>query len=517
MSRMGTFREWCARYADVVHAAFFFACFVGASIAGTHDLPLLSDNQHYFFIAERAASGVPPHISQFDPKNALGILIPAGAIRIGRLAGIDDLVAVRMISIAAGALAVALIWPLARRLTGSATAAWIGSAAMLALHRFVLMAAMGAQPKVFLVLFVAASLFLVSMRRWFLAGLAAGATFLCWQPGAALIVAGALALPLGGAGRRATVSFLVAATATLVCYEAYFVYHGILAEQLAQAFWFPMEYMEKRPIAPRPILRRAFWVLGSSQGWTVWSAVPLLFLVWLAVVWSGWWRRSSIVARAMRARPDRIYFTLGAHAALANCLLSFQGFPDRFFLDPFMAVAAGWIVARPLDRLEIASFGTKCRRLVPGAMMLGLAGLAISGHWNYRDVDGLSQQRKLGAAVGKLLEGGLGVYAVGCTHLLAFNRADNFTPYGFFFRGVADFLQVTSGGQTYRPLRDGKMPDVILVSRGSYLKDQPWFEEEYARAKTEVPGNSAVQVWLRVRRGKDGFNRDSPVTSAASP
>jgi hypothetical protein len=517
MNREGIIRAWCARHPDVLHAAFFFACFVVASLAGTNDLPLLSDSQHYFFIAERAASGVPPHVSQFDPKNALGIFIPAGAIHIGRMVGIDDLLATRIASVTAGALAVALVWPLARRLTGSTTASWISSVAMLSLNRFVLVAAMGSQPKVFLVSFIVGSLLFFSMRRWVFAGLAAGAAFLCWQPAGALVAAGGLALLLGGAGRRAAASFLVAAVATLVCHEAYFAYHGILSEHLAQAYWFPMQFMEKPPTAPRAVLRRATWVLGASQGLTFWSVVPVMFLVWLAVFWAGWWRRASTVAEEMAGRPDRIYFTLGAHAALANCLLSFQGFPDRFFLDPFMALATGWLVARPMAHLELAWARRKGRHLVAGAALAGLAVLAFSGHWNYRDLQGLTRQRESAVTVGKLLDAGFGVYAVGCTHLLAFNHADNFTRYGFFFRGVAEFLQVSTGGRGYRPLRDGEMPDVILVSRGKYIEDQPWLQAEYTRAQREDFGGEPVRVWLRVGRGNRGSIRDTRGTSGASP
>jgi len=517
MNRQALIRAWCERYSDVLHTVFFFACFVVASVAGTRDLPLLSDSQHYFFITERAASGLPPHVSQFDPKNALGVLIPAGAIRIGRMTGVDDLLATRIASVAAGALAVALVWPLARRLTGSTAASWIACVAMLSLNRFVLVAAMGSQPKVFLVLFVVGSLLLFSMRRWVFAGLAAGAAFLCWQPAGALVVAGGIASLLCGAGRRATVSFLLAAVVTFFCHEAYFVYHGILTEQLAQAYWFPMHFMEKPPTALRAVFRRATWVLGASQGLTFWSVVPVLFLVWIGVFWAGWWRRGSMVANEMGGRPDRMYFTLAAHAALANCLLSFQGFPDRFFLDPFMAISAGWLVARPLTRITLAWAGDKGRRVVASVALAGLAVLAFSGHWNFRDLQGLSRQRKGADAVGKLLDAGFGVYAVGCTHLLAFNHADNFTRYGFFFRGVAEFLQVSTGGRGYRPLRDGEMPDVILVSRGNYIEEQPWFHTEYARAQSEDFGGEPVRVWLRVRRGSRASIRDNRETGAASP
>ncbi|MFN2377191.1 MAG: hypothetical protein ABR538_11685, partial [Candidatus Binatia bacterium] len=71
--------------------------------------PLRADNQLYFFMAERAASGVPPHVSHVDSKNQLGVLVTAAAIAGGRAVGADDVVASRVVSIAAAAAAVALV------------------------------------------------------------------------------------------------------------------------------------------------------------------------------------------------------------------------------------------------------------------------------------------------------------------------------------------------------------------------------------------------------------------------
>ena len=64
------------------------------------DLPLTLDNQQYFFIAERAASGVPPHVSLFDSKHQAGMLLSAAAIRVGRGLGLGDVHAARVASIA---------------------------------------------------------------------------------------------------------------------------------------------------------------------------------------------------------------------------------------------------------------------------------------------------------------------------------------------------------------------------------------------------------------------------------
>ena len=66
---------------------------------GVIDLPLLKDNQHYFYMSERVASGVSPHKSHFDPKHALSMLLTGAAIFAGRALGIADLTSARFLSL----------------------------------------------------------------------------------------------------------------------------------------------------------------------------------------------------------------------------------------------------------------------------------------------------------------------------------------------------------------------------------------------------------------------------------
>jgi hypothetical protein len=485
---------------DLVGAGVFFALFVALAVAGTNDAPILSDNQHYFFIAERAASGIPPHVSHFDPKNALSMLITAGAINVSRALGGDDLEASRVLSMLVAALAVALLWPLARKLTGSAVAALIACTGMLSLNRFMFMAIMGSQPKVFLVFFVVLSMYALASGRHGWAGVAASAAFLCWQPALALVAAGPLAIWAGGGGRRAGFVFLAAAFVPVLLYEAYFFHHDALGQQLFQAYAFPSSYMESMPTKLAPVIRRTRWFLGIANGFQTTSIVPVGFLIWLAVVWSGWWRPGSRVFRAARGRPDRIYLALIAHAAALLCVQSYQGFPDRFFLEPSMVLATGWVGAWIVASMSRAVRITVGPGLVAAGCAVVLVVLAADGHWDFRRINGLAEQRRLGEAVGRLLDAGYSVYAVGCTHLLAFNRTDNYTPFGFFFRGVGEYIQVKTSGRDYRPLRDGKPPRIILLSRGKYFDELQWFRRRYVRAKRDDFTGQSIEVWLRKTR-----------------
>jgi hypothetical protein len=505
------------RDSDLLPTIFCFAIFVSVALLGSGDAPLLSDNQHYFFIAERAAAGVPPHVSQFDPKNALGMLLTAAAILAGRVVGLDDITASRIASVGAGALAVALVWPLARRITGSRTAAWIAFVGMMSLERFVIMSVMGSQPKIFLVAFLEASMLALSAGRALTSGAMAAAAFLCWQPAAALLVTGPFALILARAGVRKIAAFAFAAALPIVAYEAYFFYHGALAEQIEQAFVFPSKYMESFPATLQPVLRRARWTFAVSQGVDAKSIVPLVSLVALGWFWLGVLRQHSRTAAAFHGRADRIYLVSTAHVAMLSCLVSFQGFPDRFWLDPLMAISAGWVFSLIADRLAVAIPAVSWHSFVRATCAASMLWMALAGRWDFSRLDGLEAQRRAADALRGILESGYSVYSVGCTHLLAMNHVSNFSPYGFFFRGVEEYLDAKTRGRGYLPLRDGAPPDVILLSRGKYLQKQRWFERDYVRVKRDEFSGQMIQVWLRADVLSGRVSRGSREREAASP
>jgi hypothetical protein len=357
----------------------------------------------------------------------------------------------------------------------------------------------------------------MSAGRILASGTMAAAAFLCWQPAGILLVTGPLALIATRAGVRKIAAFALAAALPIVAYEAYFLYHGALAEQIEQAFVFPSKYMESLPATLQPVLRRARWTFAISQGVDAGSIVPLTSLVGLGLFWLGIVRPSSPTAAAFHGRADRIYLVATAHVALLSCLVSFQGFPDRFWLDPLMAIAAGWVFSLIADRLAARVPAVPWHLCVRGACAASILWMALAGRWDFTRLDGLDAQRRAANALGGFLESGYSVYSIGCTHLLAMNHVNNFSPYGFFFRGVEEYLDAQTRRRGYFPLRDGAPPDIILLSRGKYLQKQPWFERDYVRVKREEFSGQMVQVWLRADVLSGRVSRGSRAREAVSP
>ena len=108
----------------------------------------------------------------------------------------------------------------------------------------------------------------------------------------------------------------------------------------------------------------------------------------------------------------------------------------------------------------------------------------------------LALQRRLASRVGAMLDAGDSVWAIGCTHLLAFNHANNFVRYGFFFRGMEAYLRRRHGGRELRLRTDGELPDVVLLSRARPER----LDSLLARHYDAVPDAEFEQQYIRVFR-----------------
>lgn len=457
-------------------------------------LPLTLDNQHYFFIAERAASGVPPHVSHFDPKHQAAMLLTAAAIRGGRAFGIDDVHAARVVSIAVAASAVALAWWVAHALTGGLLAGHLAALAMLGSDGFLLMGAMGARPKVFLVFFLLAAAWAMCGKRAFLAGCLSALAFLCWQPALLALGGAALVLGLAPGAARALRRLALGAALPVLLYELYFAAHGALGVQLEQSYWFPARYMAP---APADVWRHARALFQLDGGVTAASLLPLGFaaIVLAALVWVL--LRPVTAARALRERPAAAYVLLCGSGALAFSLYEYQTYIDGFFVLPYMAVVVAACLALVCERVARRQ-GPAARTLLAGGLLvLFAANTQVLPSQAYLGAD-LAEQEDLARRVGELIAEGGGVYAIGCTHLLAMNHTDNHVPFGFFFRGMEAYLADRDPGG-YRPLRDGAMPATILVSRPFVPGGRPWLAAEYREETPPEFRLQGVHVWRRVR------------------
>ncbi len=469
---------------------------VACWLVGPLDVPLIADNQHYFFISERFASGTPPHLSHFDPKNALSMMLTGGAIMIGRAFGMLDIYSARLLSVLVTAGCYALLWIVARRYARSGLTAHVAALAAFTYNQFIIMGTVGARPKVFLVFFILCAFLAIQARRPLLSGLATAAAFLCWQPALLFVGLAPLALILWDRPIRSMLWFAAGFVALTGLYEAYFVYHGAFWEQIEQAYRFPSQYMSGLEFRWGAIRMRFGWITKTSEGISLRSVVPSLGLAFVAgsMLW--------LVVRPFRAllflreRPEWAYMIGTGLVALAYLHLDYQGFPDRFIIEPLLAIGFAMLVCLPLQWLRSSdrAIGPALIPLIGGVSLV----VATIPRLDFEDFRGavLPSQLRVGQRVAELLAEDKTIWAIGCTHFLAFAKHGNWVPYGFFFRGMDRYMGERFG-RPYIPFVEGELPDVVLLSRGKLEGIATWLPRFYERVPGEKIFDSAVVFWKK--------------------
>jgi hypothetical protein len=449
---------------------------------GIREIPLLGDNQMYFFISERVASGHPPYTSQFDPKNALSVMLWGLAIWIGRVFGLSDVMSARALSLLIIGASTGSIWLVAYRLTGSRKAALLSALAVFSFPGYLSLSSMGCRPKSLVILFALLSINFTSRRKPFWAGFFASLGFLCWQPALLILAALLIALFLGERRWRDVSRAVMGAILPVVLYESYFVLTGTLSRQIEQAVLYPARYMSSEFSGYLLSLRELaiMWV----KGFGVLNILPLAFAWGFIKIWADALRRKGGFGDFTQKDRTFLFFALALHGTLVFTYYAHQGYPDYYFAFPFIAIVSGWALARFVDGVSRIA-GDRAVR--PAVLVLSVALLVPSLIWTFsqRFSFRLSDQYRLAEDVGRFLEEGKTVYCMGCTHLLAFDHSDNWLVHGYFADTVDRYLSDQSKGGIFEPTRNGEWPEIVLLSHYGPAGVRKWLSNRYVEITTE--------------------------------
>ncbi|TFH30318.1 MAG: hypothetical protein E4H00_05370 [Myxococcales bacterium] len=455
------------------------------------------DNQIYYYIADQVAAGVPPHVSLLDHKHALSAMLSGWTMAAGRVIGVDDIVSMRVLSMVATATVAPALWLIAYGVTRNAVVAHVAALTALGFDDFYSQGAAGVRPQVFMAVFMVQAFLALHASRFALAGAAAMAAFLCWQP--ALIVCGAMAaaLAIGTVALRKLSRFSFGASSVLLLYESYFAFIGALGPQIFQSYLLRAN-LTGHVSAPlwdsfTFIVRDGRWGLG----WRI--AIPLTFLAVLFSIAVAAVLRPAAMWRA--ARRDAVVTSLVVAASLATAFTLFehQACPDRFFLQPFIALASGvvWGAA-----IAWALFRSSGRHALSLAMVLFWIGTLVStvfaeSYHPRRSDHTLADQRDLAQRTRRLHDEYGFIGAVGCPHMLALAGLENYDPVGLVIDPrVREYLAATGGEEGYRPTPK-PMPAVLLTSRGGEAEAFPWLRKEYWPVPDAAYQAQGIRVWLR--------------------
>ncbi len=433
---------------------------------GLWDHPVIMDNRLYFYLAERAASGVAPHVSSPDVKSQLATLADASAISLGRAAGLHDVRAGRF-----GELAFLIvgIWGVAssvRALGGSGGAALLASLSVLAFSNLVGHVVVGFNPKILLFTLLAWGPWLVARGHFAWAGALSSAAMLCWQPAGAACLATALGAIAGARRLHALAATIAGGIAAFALYESYFAWHGVLAAQLFQTWALPLGSVHE---ATNWIRGARFVIFGSGMGIDRFGIPGISFALFTLGAVAHLAGLHASAAAGVRgsafARRPASAVVLVAVAGSMMCFFTayeHQAEPDRFLLVAYFAIAFG-VVVDAISRSLSAHVGHRAVLLLEAA----LAALLLTYVPNRQYREGTPAKRLEGqiedaAIVAMAAEAYGSVWSYGCFDLMGMAHLTNHHPLDHIW----DDLRLYVDEKTFVPLAHGRLPDAILRCRG---------------------------------------------------
>ena len=389
--------------------------------------PIEGDRAYFTYFAQAVLRGEPIYAVDFLGYPPVGPLASAGAMALGRLAGVATPLAPRYAALALALACVVLVYAVARRATGSAVAGLVAGLALAGMERWVWSACATLEPKHLVLGLALAAGAALQARRPFLAGAAAALAAGCWQPAGLVVPTACLASVVWDARRaplRPLSRLLFGGAAGALPSLAYLAAHGAWAQWWLRAVEIPAAFelasAGGAPGRPLAVARAEF---GGDLAFFLAAGAGFAAFAWgsrrggargLAEAWLGA-RRGALPLQ-----------TLGWVAFSA---WTFGGVADLYVLLPPVAFWAGVAVDGALRGLARCGVGPRALRIAAALAVAGVAAYALlpsagflaSGSRAMRG-DHLGRQQRLARAALELAGPGGGVAALAVEELYAFGE-----------------------------------------------------------------------------------------------
>jgi hypothetical protein len=490
-------RLWRMNPRVVLIAAAFVA---GAAVLLMYD-PLrqieTGDEAGYDYIAQCILRGQIPYRDVVDSKAPLGMYLSALAMATGRVFGVQDVIAVRLLYAAFSGILCAIIYLVAESYFESRLAGAIAFLVPLLSGQFVLMMAGGTRPKIPLIIFGLLTLLLIARDKPFLAGLCSMLACLCWQPGLAFTGIGFLMFSqyLTSWRDRRAIRVLLGAAIPLAFVLSYFWFAGALRDlwlwtiHYNYSVYLPEgnESAATSAALTWKLVRESFaangiWLKLSMAG----ALLYLIERIWIRV-------RERKLTTITNVWRDALLMPPLVH--LAFCIVNWPG-PDNLipFL-PFIGLFAGYcvvtlariIAAIPVVRLN--AFATRAIGWAPAVPLILLVLSVVHNARGYQIGPGrtLGDQQAAFKPVSDILGPDDKIYVHGTAQLLVFMNRANLNPYIFLPYGKDEYIasRRPGGFKAFIDEMDAEAPKVIALSRlrtiwhGDDLLN--WVEKRYVR------------------------------------
>ena len=454
----------------------------------------------YDYISQSIVRGQLPYRDVADRKSPGGPYLSALAMVTGKLVGLRDIIASRILHVLIGAMVcVSTFWVAAIYLKNS-IAGTIAVMVMLMSSHFAAWTIAGGQPKLPMILFGMLTLVMIAKDRWFWSGVFSMLSFLCWQPG--LLFAGTAFLM---ASRYLTswrdlkaLKLVIGAAVPLLGVFLYFNSIGILANWWS--YTVDYNFSTFRTEAARNLFA------AVAQIWKVTLRVFRADVVLVVISLAG---LTVFSIERIKAALDRFKSSEASDlfcdallipplVYLGFCLLNFQSGPDLIPIFPFIAIFASFFFLKANN--QVARFTSK-----PDLALLSVLALLISValfraiSYTPNAADTLAAQDDRLKMVSSLLSPEDTVYAQGRVELLVLLNIPNLNPYIDLDWGMDSFVAAKQYGGSFDGFiaeLESQAPKLVSISRIGHLSHKAEIERWLVTHYEKVPVEG-FEVYLR--------------------
>ena len=454
----------------------------------------VGDSAIYDYIAQSMLRGQMPYRDVIEMKSPGSLYPSIVAIAVGRLTGLGDVRAIRLLYVLLAGVFSAVIFLTAHIYLRSRMAGVLASLLALSVSQVPLMLNGGTEPKLLMMIFGLISMMLILRDRPFWSGLFSMLSCLCWQPG--LMFTGLAFLLfsryLTSWRDLRALKVLLGAAIPLAMVALHFYLKGALSDLWSWTIVF--NYSVFRPESQRSlgaallhlgnVIRRVFKSESLAVGLAVVGWGLLLVQRVRAKLKSPGWLSSPDLYRDALLIPFLIYF--------AFSLINFQGGPDLIPFVPFFGIFFGWLLVEAGRWLGDTNLCKRLFRLVPGRIAIPGAAvtllimLTVYRAATYKQVSWtLQQQEKDSGVIAGLLGPGDNLYVHGAVDILVFLNRPNPNPYIALDGGADLYVAAHKPGgfaDVINEIESAK-PKIVVISRLRNVRRraeiEKWVEDHY--------------------------------------
>jgi hypothetical protein len=464
------------------------------------------DSAIYDYIAQSILRGQLPYRDVVDIKGPASVYLSAAAVAVGRLIGMQDVIAIRLFHVLMVGLLAALTFRVGVVFMRSRFIGVIAALLPLVSPAMIEMLIGGTQPKLPMMIFGLASLLLVAKDHPFRAGLCGMMACLCWQPG--LMFAGAAFLIfskyLTSWRDLRAVKVVIGAALPLAIVVLYFHAQGALGDLWSYAIVY--NYSVFGPEARQPL---------NDAGSHLWTIIRRVFdrkTIFLIIALAGLvvYIAERIHVKFKHGWQHELFRDAVIWPALVYLIFTFVNFqagPDLIPFLPFIGLFAAWAFAKAGQLIaryapaQLADYKPHIGDLVLGGSLAVVLALVVWPALRYR-AGGETLQKQIAEVnvIAAQLQPDDKVYSHGTIGMLVLMNRPNMNPYVFLDWDMDTFIAARKYNGSFQALIDemeAEKPKIVGISRLRAVRHGDEFEQWVKAHYEELPLRINKGVYIR--------------------